>query len=95
MTKKSKKSKYLLLFSIQAEVNENEAIGHVVTKMKLFGDLADSGKVNFGFHTAQNPHSLKLFKIHPESGDVSLREKLDMERMRQHVLIVVIKVCMI
>ena len=75
---------------IKAEVNENEAIGHVVTKIELF----DQNDVNvaFGFHAAQNPLSLKLFKIHPDSGEITLREKLDMERMRQHVLVIVIKV---
>ena len=76
---------------IKAEVNENEAIGHIITKIKVIDN--NDGKVDFAFHTAQNPLSLKLFKIHPVTGEVSLREKLDMERMRQHVLVVVIKVC--
>ncbi len=71
--------------TFHAEINENEAIGQTVTKIEAME------KVHFSFHLAQNPSSLTLFKIHPDSGEVSLREKLDMERMRQHVLVIGIK----
>ena len=69
----------------EAEVNENEPVGFVVTTMNA------SDEVRFSLHTAQNPMSLQFFKIHPDTGQVSLRDPLDMERMQEHVLIVGIK----
>lgn len=69
----------------EVSVVETEAIGTVIIQVNTTMD------VSYGFHAAQNPASLTLFRINPMQGEVSLRNKLDMERIRQHVLIIVIK----
>ena len=79
--------------SIVVEVMENEPIGYLITKIELMKESKKDKQqsVTFAFQHAQHPGSLSLFRIHPSSGEVTLRERLDMERMRDHVLVVVIK----
>ena len=80
---------------IEVEVIENEPEGYLVTKIELRrntnGEQHKQPSVTYSFQGAQHPGSISLFKIHPTSGEITLRERLDMERMREHVLIVVIK----
>ena len=78
----------------KAEVSENEAIGFMVTQISTIVETQDdetAQDVTFSLHAAQNPTSFQFFKIHPDNGQVSLRDSLDMERMQDHVLIVGIK----
>jgi Cadherin domain len=48
-------------------------------------------KVFFGFHGSQHITSLAKFKIDPTSGEVTVKQPLDRERVRRHVLIVFAK----
>lgn len=45
----------------------------------------------YSLHAAQNPISLRLFRIGSISGSVTLSEELDRELIAEHVLIVIVK----
>ena len=45
-------------------------------------------RIFYGFHAAQNPASLDLFKMNPTDGTISVKERIDRERAAKHVLVV-------
>ena len=45
-------------------------------------------RIFYGFHAAQNPSSLDLFKVNPTDGTISVKERVDRERASKHVLVV-------
>ena len=48
-------------------------------------------KFFYAWHAAQDLTSLSKFKLHPTSGIVTVREKLDRERTSQHVMVASVK----
>ena len=76
----------------EVEVQENEPIGHLVAKIEVLNSKDNQQtQLMFGLQDAQHLGSLSIFKIHPTTGEVTLRQRLNMERMREHVLVIVIK----
>ena len=82
--------------SLKVQISENVAIGSQVIHLQVADkDWHKSQnrkqKFFYSFHGAQDPTSLKKFKIHPTSGVVTVKKKLDRERTKEHVIIVAIK----
>ena len=77
---------------VEVEVQENEPIGHLVAKIEVLTPKDNQqSQLMFGLQDAQHLGSLSIFKIHPTTGEITLRQRLNMERMREHVLVIVIK----
>lgn len=54
-------------------------------------DQDEEKKLFYSLHAAQDPISLKLFKIDSVSGSVITTQKLDREQIAKHTLIVIVK----
>ncbi len=76
--------------SFEVEIPENAAVGSKVIRLNVT-DGDERQKVFFGFHTSQHVTSLSKFRIDPMTGEVTVKQPLDRERVRRHVLIVVAK----
>ena len=76
--------------TFEVEVAENAMVGSKVIRLNVT-DGDERQKVFFGFHSSQHVSSLSKFRIDPMTGDVTVKQPLDRERVRRHVLIVVVK----
>jgi protocadherin Fat 1/2/3 len=76
--------------TFEVQLPENAAVGTRVVRINVTdGDAGQ--KVFFGLHGSQHIASIEKFKMDPVSGDVSVKQSLDRERIRTHVLIVFAK----
>ena len=76
---------------IEVEMPENAQMSAKVVKLNVT-DGDNQKKVFFGIHSSQHVTSASKFKVDPMTGEVSVKQPLDRERIRQHVLIVFAKV---
>lgn len=72
------------------EISENLAEGTEILQLNAT-DLDEDKTLFFSLHAAQNPSSLKMFRVDSVSGIVSLAQELDRELMSKHILIVIVK----
>lgn len=73
--------------SFSINVFENVSKGQDILSIKV-QDADTNEKHSFSIYTSPSPATLELFYIEPWSGVVRLRQPLDHERSRQHVLVV-------
>ncbi len=73
---------------------ENASVGYQVIKLNVSdGDssAASQQRMSFALHAARDLSSLVKFKIGPSDGTITVREKLDHELARSHLLTVSVK----
>lgn len=73
--------------SFNINVFENVSKGQEILSIKV-QDADTNEKHSFSIYTSPSPATLELFYIEPWSGVLRVRQSLDHERCRQHVLIV-------
>ena len=66
---------------------ESASVGTKILKVEAT-ERKGGNRIFYGFHAAQNPASLDLFKMNPTDGTISVKEKIDRERASKHVLVV-------
>lgn len=74
----------------RVDVSESVPEGAEVIQLHAV-DRDEDKTLFFSLHAAQNPISLKLFRIDSVSGVISVAQPLDRELIAEHVLIVVVK----
>ena len=78
--------------TFHAEVPENATAGAKVIKLNVSdGDAVEGQRMTFFLHAAQDVSSLDKFKIGTTDGIVRVREGLDHERARRHILTVAVR----
>lgn len=71
-------------------VLENTAEGTEIMQLSAT-DIDEDETLFYSLHAAQNPASLRLFRIDSVTGGVILAHQLDRELMTKHILIVIVK----
>lgn len=70
----------------------SESVAESAEVIQLHANDKDQDKtLFFSLHAAQNPISLKMFRIDSVSGIISVAQPLDRELIAEHVLIVIVK----
>lgn len=73
-------------------VNVSESVEDGTEILQLQATDADADKKLFySLHAAQDPSSLKMFRVDAVTGGVFLVQKLDREMLKEHVLVVIVR----
>ncbi|XP_059608235.1 fat-like cadherin-related tumor suppressor homolog, partial [Phlebotomus argentipes] len=73
-------------------VNVSESVEDGTEILQLQATDADADKKLFySLHAAQDPSSLKMFRVDAVTGGVFLTQKLDREMLKEHVLVVIVR----
>ena len=74
----------------EVDIQETASVGSEVIRFNV-SDKDTNVKLSYSIHISQDPKSISKFKIHPLTGVITVKEILDRERTKQHVLIVSVK----
>ena len=76
--------------SYEVDIQETASVGSEVIRFNV-SDKDSNMKLSYSIHVSQDPKSLAKFKIHPTTGIITVKQPLDRERTKQHVLVISVK----